>query len=419
MGEAKRNRCGLALLVFIFLIAGGLGVFPDFRADDPARTEESLSSSATGFLARFPFVFDGRILIPLRINDSPPLDIILDSGFSQRALLLMHEETGDELGLTYVRTVNAIRGAGSGENKDAHVTAGERLSLPGLDLGQVATAVIDESRDVSPHHNLGVIGGAIFIPYVVEIDFGNFRISLYDPASYAPEEGWEEIPLAFGRNLPILETTLRIGGRDEIPVRLIVDTGGKPPLALAVDVEKKLLAPAQVVHFLSGTGLRGDVFADHGRLSELKVGRRFLKNMVSAFWTGKEAPVLTEVNADGVLGLGSLYRFNMVFDYAHERMFIKSNRFFSDPFELNMAGMTIEETTAGDLAVYYVMDGSEAAKKGLRKGDVLVEVDGRQAGTLGYRELKQIFGRDGKTVAVKIRRDGQSRDVKLKLKRLI
>ncbi len=419
MTHKKRRRLSILFLAAVLVLALDPGSTSSLPAGGAAQaTAESLSPDG-GLLTRFPFNFDGRILVPLKVNGSGPLDIILDTGFGQRALLLMHRETGDDLGLTYVRTVPAIRGAGSGENKNARISPGERLSLPGLDLGKVATAVIDESREASPQHNLGVIGGAVFIPYVVEIDFEDFHIGLYDPASFSPPCGWEEIPLVFEKNLPVLETTIRIGGGDEVPVRLIVDTGGKPPLALAVDAERGITPPARVVHFLSGTGFRGDVFSDHGRLSGLAVGSRILASAISAFWKGDEAPFLEEGQVDGPLGLGSLYRFNMIFDYTRGRMFIKPNRFFADPFEINMAGLAIEKTAGGGLGLYYVQDGSEAAKKGLRKGDILAEIDGKAPDSFTYLELRKLFERDGKTVTIKVRRNAETHVCSLELKRMI
>jgi hypothetical protein len=370
-------------------------------------------------LARFPFVFDGRIIVPLRVNDSPPLDTVLDTGFPQKVLMLFHKETGDELGLTYVRTVNAARGAGSGENKPTRLTAGERLALPGLDLGKLTTAVVDESRAVSPMHNAGIIGGAVFIPYVVEVDFERSLITLYDPKSFAPEAGWEEVLLVFERNIPVIETTLRLGDGAEVPVRLIVDTGGKPQLALVANVGRKIAPAARVVRFLSGTGFRGDVIADHGRLAELRFGSHRLSNVVTAFWNEDVAPALGETKTDGPLGLGTLYRFNLIFDYTRGRMFIKPNRYYADPFELNMAGMAVGKTVSGETVVQFVMEGSEAAKKGLRKGDVVAAVDGKAAGSYGFLELKRKFERAGKTVKVKVERDGVTREVRLKLKRII
>jgi hypothetical protein len=412
-------RIGSGILIFAsFCLAAGRSISSGARISRgfPAGGEQA--PSEPGPVSRFPFVFDGRVLVPVKVNDSPPLNIILDSGFNSPILLLMHEETGDELGLTYVRTVPGIRGAGSGANKNVHLTSGERVGLPGIE-GKAIVAVMDENRGESLQPNVGVIGSAVLVHYVVKIDFGNSQVSAYDPATFAPPSGWEEIPLTLERNMPVLETTIQIGAGEAIPVKLIVDTGGKPALALAVNAERGIEPPPRTVRFLSGTGFRGEVFADLGRLTSLKIGGHVLQNVVSAFWTGTEAPFVTEMGIDGSLGLGTLYRFDMIFDYEHRRMFIKPNGHYSDPFEVNMAGIALEETVSGDTAVSYVMPGSEAEAKGIQKGDVLVDAGGKKTSDYGFLELKRLFESDGKAVRIKILRNGQVREVELSLKRII
>ena len=49
--------------------------------------------------------------------------------------------------------------------------------------------------------------------------------------------------------------------------------------------------------------------------------------------------------------------------------------------------MALEKTVSGRAVVYYLMDGSEAEKQGLKKGDVMVEIDGRDANNQEYQEL--------------------------------
>lgn len=206
---------------------------------------------------------------------------------------------------------------------------------------------------------------------------------------------------------------------DAIPVRLAVDTGMKPALALTVNAESGVMPPARVIHSLAGTGLRGDVFADHGRIAELRIGNQSLKGVIASFGTGDEAPALEELGVDGILGLGALYRFDLIFDYAHERMFVRPNQYASDEFELNMAGMVIDETVSGDRIVAFVMEGTEAATRGVQKGDVLEEVNGRDVSALTYRELKGIFETAGTGVTVRTRRNGNVRVLELRLRRII
>lgn len=114
-----------------------------------------------------------------------------------------------------------------------------------------------------------------------------------------------------------------------------------------------------------------------------------------------------------------LYRFNLIVDYNHRRMFVKPNAYFSDAFELNMAGMSLAETPGGETVVYQVIEGSEAARKGMRKGDVVTAVDGQAVNVYDYLELRKIFERDGSTVVVDIVRDGRPETVQLELTRML
>lgn len=405
----RRIRSPRLLTAIGALLAGLLGlVGPTVHADE-----------TSGELARFEFTFDGRILVPVTINDSKPAHMILDTGFGNTVLMLMHRETGEELGLQYVKTVKGARGAGSGENRTVHLTAGEHLALPGLPLGERKVAVLDESRDSSKHHNVGVIGGAVFIPYVVEIDFDHSQTVIHDPETFAPPRGWEELPLDFGHNLPILETTVSIAGRDSVPVRLIVDTGGRGASVLVINENKGIVTPEGAIYLLAGTGLRGDVFADHGRVSALRLGGQTLEDVIVSFWTGDEAPILDQVEADGVISIGVLYHYNLIFDYAHRRMFMRTNSHSHDPFELNMAGLVLDESTSGERLISFVIDGSSAAAHGLRKGDVISEVNGRDARDIGFLELRSLFEQDGKTIRIKIRRGEAFETLELKLRRII
>ena len=291
--------------------------------------------------------------------------------------------------------------------------------MPGVDLGKLPVAVMDQHRAESSQHNVGVVGLALLGQYVVEMDFDESQITLYDPASFVPPDGWEEVPLVFEKTLPVLETSLSVDGKTEIPVRLIVDTGGKAALALAIDSAKGLAPPARAVDFLAGTGFRGDVYAPHGRVAKIQVGSEELDDVVGGFWRGAQAPFLAGANANGLLSLGALDHFNLIFDFPHRRMFLKPNGFFSEPFELNMAGMQLEETPSGETVVYYVAENSEAARQGLRKGDRVLSVDGRDVGAYDYRELKQVFENAGSTVSLRIERDGTAKTVSLSLRRIL
>lgn len=418
--KQKRLNLILIFLLFFLLYLADLDVYSYMSTGLIVSQERQTDFLSNRPLVSVPLTFDGRVLIPLRINGSEEIDIILDTGINSKGLLLLYKELGEQLGLKYTRTVNAARGAGSGPPRAIHICPGVDITLSQINLGSLMTAVLDESCETSARHNKGVIGASIFNPYVVKIDFDTSRVSLYEPESYQKEEGWEEIPLILERNLPVIETTISINDSEEIPVRLCVDTGAKPTLGLSINEEKQIIQPSKVVYSLTSTaGLRGDTYNNHGRISGVKVGQYRLKDVISCFIEGDEMPLLEEIQCDGLIGVGSLYRFNMIFDYTHKRMFIKPNKHFPDPFEMNMAGMAIVEMGSGAHVVYYVIENFLASKQGLRKGDILEKVNGKDVDSFNYLKLRKIFEKEGKTVTVQIRRAGKSQKIKLKLKRII
>jgi len=371
-----------------------------------------------------PFKYDGRILIPIEFKQSKTMDIILDSGFPQdNFVLLMHKELGEELELEYAQSQKIGRGAGSGENKLIHLAAGIDIALSHIDFGKKIVGVMDDSREVASHHNKGVLGGIVFVPYVVKIDFDRSVLDLYSPETFRAEEGWEVIPLLLSeRNMPMIEISFILDGKENFTGKFIFDTGGGGNI-FVLDEEKEIKAPAKMLHTLSGTGLRGDVFADIGRLSSLKIGKYELKNVLSAIFPEEKIadtlPALQDLGCRGLLGIEALSQFNMIIDYAHNKLYLKPNKSYGSPFELNMTGMVIKENPFGDFVVYHVLENSEASKKGLIKGDKIFSINGKPIFDLTYLEIKGAFEKDGETVRVEILRNEKTIKFELKMERLI
>jgi hypothetical protein len=194
-------------------------------------------------------------------------------------------------------------------------------------------------------------------------------------------------------------------------------------MVLIVDEKSKTGFPGKTINTLSGTGLRADVFTDMGRVAKLKFGNYILTNLIAALIIEKDmaetTPIFSDINCQGVIGIETLLHINLIFDYSRGKMFIRPNNNFGMPFEINMAGMVIRERTDRKFHVYHVMDDSEASNKGLRKGDIFNEVNGKPVSELSYSELMYSFAQAGKTVRLVISRNNEIKKVKLKLMRII
>ena len=71
-------------------------------------------------------------------------------------------------------------------------------------------------------------------------------------------------------------------------------------------------------------------------------------------------------------------------------------------------GIRVRKTKEGAPYIASVINGSPAERAGLKRGDVIISVDGAIAGQCGYEEtVKLIAGKEGEPVAICVNRDGE------------
>jgi len=119
--------------------------------------------------------------------------------------------------------------------------------------------------------------------------------------------------------------------------------------------------------------------------------------------------------ADGVLGSGFLRRFTAAFDLEGRRMYIKPNQRLSEPHLFDASGIGL--IRRGDRTVVYdVLANSPGSAAGVRKGDVLLEVDGSTASALTPVELRNLLNMDGATCRLVLDREGQRLVIEVRLR---
>ena len=374
-------------------------------------------NSYSSAIVRLPFIFDGRVTIPVKIKNTDFNDLIFDSAISSAdAILIMHNETGEELGLDYVQTIPAARGAGAGENKDVHISVNNEVRFGQLNLDNLILGVLDETKDSSLFHNVGVVGNALLSRYIIEIDFDTNSFCIYDTSGFVIDPGWEEIPLNMEKGFAFINTIINIDGTRAIPVKLIIDTGAKEGLGISIDSTRYIFPPKNSTFKLIGTGLRGPVFGVQGQVHELQFGSYTLKNVTTGFSTKGDIPALENFSCDGVIGIEALRRFNIVFDFGRGKLYINPNSSLNEPFEFNMAGLDIVETGIGEKVVLFVVEGSQAEKNGIKKGDIITSINEIDANSLNDPQIQDIFSQKGQKVTVKYLRGGETHQTTIELK---
>ncbi len=114
-----------------------------------------------------------------------------------------------------------------------------------------------------------------------------------------------------------------------------------------------------------------------------------------------------------------LSRFTVTFDYSRKVMYLRRNANLEAPFEANLAGLGIG-AEGDDLRVrrvVFVRDGSAALRAGIQTGDVIAEVNGRQAGDLSMAGIREVMRQPGTELRLVVLRGDQRIPFTLRLER--
>ncbi|MCP4583091.1 MAG: hypothetical protein GY839_15890 [candidate division Zixibacteria bacterium] len=293
---------------------------------DIKESPKSTSSIIGGFPIK---MIRNKVILPVRVNDSKELEIILDTGMPFDGLYLFHKELKGELALEGVKEVQ-VPGAGSGEASTAIQSDSARLSFGDIEI-MTESVIISQSATTQWFGADGVLGYTLFGRYAIEIDYDEMVINLHDTTKIDPDSTWEKVEITLPKGIPFLEASVAVTGDSLIPVTLYIDLASSDALEMLVKSDMKFELPENCTETYLGTGLSGDIYGKTGRISIFKLGSFELHDLPGAFAPAEVRS--RQEGADGILANNALRRFNVIFDYSHETMYIKPNSYFPRPFE--------------------------------------------------------------------------------------
>lgn len=335
------------------------------------------------------------VIVEVFINKKGPFNFVLDTGVG----LFLITEPGlvESLPSVQPRTVK-INGIGEGEEIKALIYPTARIELGNSIAGDMPVAILkDDPFNLSsflgmPIH--GLIGYELFQSFIVRINYSTKSVTYYaHETAYIPRKGFK-IPISIEDRKPYVEVLAELSSGKKEKVKLIIDTGAGHPLSM--ETKSGIPYPPPKTHIAAnlGVGLSGLISGFISRIPKLELGRFHLQNVICAFPDySNVAAKITNISRNGNLGNNVLKRFNVVFDYQRETMYLRPNYMFREPFEHDMSGMEI--TTEGEnyeaIIVSRVESGSAAEKCGIKKGDRILSINFKEVQSLGIDEINTLF----------------------------
>ncbi len=425
---------GILLLLF-FSITLSLQAQGRFRMLDTSKKSESMTFSLVNNLIVFEAEINGR-----------KLNFLLDTGIKKTILFNLKFE--DSLQLRNVEKIQ-LRGLGEGQPINALTSEGNYFKFKGIVNPKLSLfAITDELFDLSAKMGMdihGIIGCDLFQDFVVKINYGSQKLTFYDPDFYEFSEcrGCQTFPLDFYNGKPFIDAIVENHLGKEVSVKLLIDSGGGDSLWLFPHSNPDILVGDNYFEDHLGKGLNGNISGKRSKIKKLKIGD-FEFEDASVSYPDSTSILRVHANRDrnGTLGAGILKRFQVIMDYPNSRVSLKKNgRFYRAPFLYNKSGMELiyggemlvkenkyqvplpkDNQGVSITTIFYtfgltykpsykislIRKGSPAHYAGLREGDILLEINGKEAYNLEMEEIVYMLSqKEDKKIKVLVDRNGQ------------
>jgi len=365
------------------------------------------------------------VVIPVAINGSDSMNFILDSGVG--STLITEVSSGGVVSLNDARKV-LVTGLGNSESLEALASENNSLQVGRLvGHNQKVIVLLNDVFNLSTRMGIsinGLIGRTVFEQFVVEINYVNHSLAFYNPERFRTQlrRNEEAIPIKIIEGKPYVDVVVTNGGVERT-VTLLLDTGMSFALWLDPNSNSGIKPKENARADVLGQGLNGNVTGQISRVDKVKIGTFELANVITAFPdTSSISEVSITQGRSGSIGADIFRRFNVIFDYPHNRLILRKNGNFSEKFEYDMSGLEVGTVVVG-LPAYQVLSvghSTPAEEAGILPDDQIYSINGVQANTLTLSEIADLFkSREGKSITMVVYRNGVKMLFKFKLRRLV
>ena len=400
------------LFIFCFFVLSTLPVF----GQDEFQFEKGVDKVIIPFK-----IINNLIFIPLKVNQVE-LYFLLDSGVEETILFSMEDKK--EVSFFNVEKIS-LRGLGSETAIEGLKSKNNTLEIKDLKSeNHLLYIILDQSFNLSSHIGIpvnGIIGYNFLKSNLVEINYERKRITVYKDNEKNRKRivnKYQMVPITIEKSKPYVLGTASINSY-EISTKLLIDIGNSDAIWLFENKDKSIKIPAKNFEDYLGKGFSGDVEGRRAQIEKFTFSKFEFNNPIVAFPDSTSIKNVRMVkNRAGSIGAEILKRFNLVFDYPNQQLFLKKNSHYKTPFNYNKSGIEVQHyglqwvhetlrletipVTVGNSAenrgnnsgnnfkykfvlkpIYVIANirkNSPAAISGLQKGDVIVSVNQK----LGY-----------------------------------
>lgn len=364
------------------------------------------------------------IIVEAKIYGIIPLQFIFDTGAEH--IILFKREYTDLLQVPYDRRIPVL---GSDMSREIYALIARNgvIEVNGLAPQPYDMLVLEEDYfsldEMIGSPVAGLIGGGFFRNLIINIDYKRRQITLYDPATFEPPDGYINLPIKIKTNKPYIMAEASLNDGAPVQVDLLVDTGAGVPLLLHNNSHPSLHLPDQYIKGKLGLGLGGYLEGYIGRIQKLSLGSIVFPGVLTSFQNVDENWLQDKDKyRNGILGNDLLSRFDVFLDYIHGQLMLKPYKPKQDPFVMDRSGLVLFAFGDGfnQFAVRDILSDSPAQEADFRVNDVLARIQGTAAKYFTLDDINRILQKKaGKKLKLQILRGKELMRKELTLRDLI
>ena len=311
----------------------------EYKSDTTDLANSSLGSPPGFYIADvlkneyiIPFEFyDMNLMVDAKMNGMN-IKMLIDNGVMWDKLWFYGSDITDSLGIQKDGYTLVI-GAGEGDGVNSNNAYGLSIAF-GEILFKDQDALVTSKESGFFNYFPGIAGqvcGAFFKHFVVEIDFDRRVVVLHRKETF--EYVGNGIQIKMTRNAEgsySIPMHLKMKGKESIDHDIFIDLGGIDPVALPINEKLGFDRPNTEKIYL-GTGASGEIYGYNGSIEYLNIAGYEMMNVPAIFEESDNKG--NYINT--TIGLPLLMKFNLVFDYFNETLYLEPNMNFNEPYKNN------------------------------------------------------------------------------------
>lgn len=385
------------------------------------------------------------IFIPVNINGAE-LTFLLDTGVAETSIFSLENK---EVKLTTLEKIK-FSGLGGNESIDGFRSDNNtgKIGKNFINNSLTLFIIVDQEFNISSHVGIpvnGIIGHHFFKNHPIIIDYISKKITIYnDEALFKKKiKKFEEFPISIERNKPYIYADVEMTNERKSS-KLLIDLGNSDAIWLFPTLIKNFVYNRPNIDDFLGRGFNGDVYGKRSRIHNFYIGDfKFEKPLTAMPDEYSIQHVNLVEDRKGSVGADIMRRFTVALDYPNQKLYLRKNKNYDDPFHFNMSGLDFRQdglqwekdlvnletknkenaSNAVEIlnnALQYkfvlkpifsiagVRKDSPAYKAGLKKDDRLISINGKKTSDMTMEKILELMKSDeGKTITMVIQRKNQ------------